>query len=40
MRRKDPKNVCWVDLVKSAIERRKVLGGRDEGAKEEMYRSL
>ena len=41
----NPKNVCWNDGVKAAVERKgvawnKVLGARNEVTKEKMYREL
>ena len=31
---KNPKSVSWNDMVKAAVERKKVLGAKDEAAKE------
>ena len=34
MGEKNPKSVSWNDMVKAAVERKKVLGAKDEAAKE------
>ena len=34
MERKNPRNECWNNVVKPAVERKEVLGARDDAAKE------